>query len=567
MQACIDLMRPITDPASAQAAVDDIKPTFEEVGTAMADMMAHLQNPGAVLANLTEMQRLQNDMMRLDREFNAEIDRLTALKGLPVEFWNVFRVESNRLGRTLVQSAAAGNPSIDQSVVAAVVQSAAMYDQFTPDRIVEFELTNASGGDPDAATERLQAIAGDAAQVVSMSDPEDYDVVHVTVAPVDDFDKLIAAVDFGTVVDSEKAKGAAKVELPNMTEADNDAALAETEGDAAYTDAGAETDATVAPEVATTDGGRGEYYGGRGEYDGGRGEYAAVPDSAGAPQASGDTANASGSIPFVARPGGAAPQESGLAAAGTRLRDWMGALGAAGAQGRDMTALQPIVPGEPLPTDPNYHAQLAELLHDSQSQFHEQAVLALLTVQPNDVADKKVRQRIAQGYRYVAFETNAHADEAVQGLVHWGGVHSVPLLVELLGGGGGAGGMERGGGGPVSEQAIYDGLAKFATPEAATAIATRLSESATSGDAAFECLRTMGVVAEAPLLKVLPFESPEANLSAVGVLGDVGTKKSIAVLRRAAKSENADIVDAALGAIRAIQERERAAAAAAKADS
>ena len=43
---------------------------------------------------------------------------------------------------------------------------------------------------------------------------EDYDVVLVTVAPVDDYDALIAAVDFAKVTKHEKARGEATVELP-----------------------------------------------------------------------------------------------------------------------------------------------------------------------------------------------------------------------------------------------------------------------------------------------------------------------------------------------------------------
>jgi HEAT repeat protein len=217
-------------------------------------------------------------------------------------------------------------------------------------------------------------------------------------------------------------------------------------------------------------------------------------------------------------------------------------LAAGAAQGGQM----PGEPGEPMPWQANYHAQLAELLFDPQAPFHEKAVLALLEIGPKDVADKKVRARIAQGYRHVAFETGMHTAEGVRGLVVWGGKFSAPLLIELL---------EQNAMG--AEEAIFAGLGDIATPEAAEAVVARIGAS-TGSEAAWACLRRMGPVAEGALVAALPFESPEANLAAIGVLGEVGTKKSNAILRLATKSENEGVAAAALDALREIRERDRA---------
>ena len=198
---------------------------------------------------------------------------------------------------------------------------------------------------------------------------------------------------------------------------------------------------------------------------------------------------------------------------------------------------------------PNYHAQLAEHLFDAQSPFHEKAVLTLLNVPPAEVADKRVRGRIAQGFRQVAFaEGSTHAATGVRGLVAWGGKFSAPLLIELL---------EKGaGGGSGVEEALYEGLGSLATPECAAAVVERLN-AATSSHAAVECLRKMGPVAEEPLVESLPYESAEANLAAINLLADIGTRKSNAILRKATKSENEDVASAALEALRKIRDRER----------
>jgi len=211
-------------------------------------------------------------------------------------------------------------------------------------------------------------------------------------------------------------------------------------------------------------------------------------------------------------------------------------------------------PGEPIFYHRDYHAQLAECLFDAQSPFHEKAVLTLLNVSPREVADKKVRGRIAQGYRAVAFaEGSQHAASGVRGLVAWGGKFSAPLLIELLEK------TSAGGGGDV-DAALYEGLGVLATPECATAVVARLAVS-TSSPEAIECLKRMGPVAEEPLLAALPFEAAEANLAAINLLAESGTRKSNTILRLATKSENADVARAALDAIRKIRDRERQTAA------
>jgi hypothetical protein len=67
----------------------------------------------------------------------------------------------------------------------------------------------------------------------------------------------------------------------------------------------------------------------------------------------------------------------------------------------------------------------------------------------------------------------------------------------------------------------------------------------------------MGSVAEPALIAVLPFEQPDSNRAALEVLGEIGTRKSLSILRRATKSANEEVKEAALAALRSIQERLR----------
>jgi hypothetical protein len=486
IQETVDLMKSITDPNSARASIPDLKPTFTEMADATSAAM------GNTRISITNLGALA-DVGRALGELDQECQRLDQLKGLPVEFWDAFRLEWTQSQAKLFGSLAAEDPTEDAGLAAGLQQVLTMLQQHGPQRTVEITLTNVSSGDKDAAIEKIRTLAGGSAQVASFENPDESDEWLVAVAPVDDFDKLIAGVDFGTVTEQEKAKCGATVELAAIELAANEEVYVE------------------ADPTATAS-----------EFDGEYGRDGMMTDASGAfvPGADGSQATLSTVV-------------AGFSEFTTKLSGFV-PRGA---------------PGEPMFYHPNYHAQLAEHLFDAQSPFHEKAVLTLLNVPPGEVTDKKVRGRIAQGYRQVAFaEGSTHAAAGVRGLVVWGGKFSAPLLIELL--------EKSTAGGMGVEEALYEGLGALATPECAAAVVARISV-ATSSPGATECLRRMGPVAEQPLVDLLPFESAEANLAAINLLADIGTRKCNAILRKATKSENEDVASAALEAIRKIRDRER----------
>ncbi len=516
MESCVELMEPIADANSARAAIPQIEPTFKALADATVAVNDQMKDPEQAMRLMLQARKVLPDLDRVTGDFEVELERLNTLKGLPEEFWNEFRVEWYHVNRAMAAASAEGDPDFDPALLSAMDQVVAMLDQHGPQRTVEFKLTSAEVGNKDAAIARIVELAGPNAQVVSFQEPEVYDEWLVAVAPVSDFDKLIAAVDFGNVSDQDPAKREATIELEAVENESLETTATEpavaVEGDAIASAPPAETTVAYDPREGTPP------------------PNAAIPI---------ETAEAA--------PG----DESTMSQVKARLGEFLTTLAANAANGGMLPAAG--APGEPMPFHPNYHAQLAELLFDAQSPFHEKAVLGLLEVGPKDVPDKKLRGRIAQGYRHVAFETQAHMAEGVRGLVLWGGKFSAPLLIQLL--------ERNAAGGMGGDEAVYAGLGEIATAEGAEAVVARVVAGGTSSEAAWACLRQMGPVAEAALVAELPFESPEANQAAIGVLGEIGTKKSNAILRRATKSENEAVATAALDALKAIGERARAAAA------
>ena len=218
-QAMVNLLRPIKDASSATAAIPKIKPTFAEVAAANAAILQMMSDPAKVLSLMSQASNEMEEMSRTKDQMDAELERVDNLKGLPAEFWSVMRVESTRSLRDALAGIGDGG-EMSASFQAMMV----MYDQFGPQCVVELELRGVETGDKNAAIERLLKLAGPNATVAEVEDPEDSDIALLTVAPVDDFDKLAKGIDFGDVVDQEKAKGEIVVELPEAPAAEAAAA-------------------------------------------------------------------------------------------------------------------------------------------------------------------------------------------------------------------------------------------------------------------------------------------------------------------------------------------------------
>ena len=192
------------------------------------------------------------------------------------------------------------------------------------------------------------------------------------------------------------------------------------------------------------------------------------------------------------------------------------------------------------------YARLAQLLNSDDVFGKREAAESLLKVRPGDVASADTRKLIARGYRSVAMaEHGPDKNAAIQGLVIWGGKYSVPVLIDLL---------ER-------EQLkvpaeLFDGLATLKDPRGAEAVSRQLGNFF-NHDAAVRALRKMGATAEETLIKAAPSNDARVSLSAIELLGEVGTENSLELLAKAAKSRNPEVREAAKLATKSIRERSR----------
>jgi hypothetical protein len=202
----------------------------------------------------------------------------------------------------------------------------------------------------------------------------------------------------------------------------------------------------------------------------------------------------------------------------------------------------------PQSSDPNYHKKLADLMlvmanHEVQSQ----AIDALLAIPKDEIKDKVVRKQIAVNFRTLAERSGLPEDrgKAIRGLIHYGGKFSIPILIQILN-------REE----MVAPPELFKGFEQYPDEKGAAAVAKQVNNFFNSKEA-LRTLTRMGSAAEDALIAVAPSDDPEVSLAAVSALGDVGTKKSLPLLSKAAKSSNLEVSSAAKEASKAIIERSR----------
>lgn len=199
----------------------------------------------------------------------------------------------------------------------------------------------------------------------------------------------------------------------------------------------------------------------------------------------------------------------------------------------------------PKPGDSDYFERLIEVSQQGHFKDKDRAIDALISANPDD-ATMEIRKQVAQMFKKMAFD--GHLDEqkkGVRGMVAWGGKYSVPLLLELL-----DSDSSR-----FSREEVYLALGRLQDERAARPVAAKLEDFFDRKEA-YACLQKMGQVAEDALIEIAPSNDADVCLAAVKLLGEIGTEKSYPILRKALKSNNNQVSQAARLSIHRIKQRE-----------
>ncbi|WP_152097788.1 hypothetical protein [Lacipirellula parvula] len=493
MQAVTALLKSVQDPASAQVAAPKLGPAYQQMIDALNKMVAYEQKHGQVRALKGTINNLEKNVATSRAEFTAECERIDSMKGLPAEFWEPMRLYNTKILFAGLQAAG----EVEAAATELISQMLAMYDSIGVKNVVECGVTNVFPEDRAETIEKLRKLCGEGAQLIEFDDPDRPNAIMVMMGPVSDFDGMVKKIDFGQVTEQEKNRGEFELEV---------------------------------------------------RFDPDPQQYPAAPlvDDASQPMSPPPIAAEAHAHAEAAHAEAMKQHDEAIA----RMRGEVARMGGDTSHFDNMPDLRPHLSGgaldEPDESDPDYHKKLAEALDGGDEFQKRRAMEKLLDVEPSSVADKEVRAKIARGFREVAFESPVHQKVAVEGLILWGGKHSVPLLIEL---------MQKNSEMSVDDS-VYDGLAKHPTPEGAEAVANRLTSFFDKAKA-YACLKKMGPEAEEAVIEVAPIDDLEVNMFALEFFKDHGTKKCYAILQRARKSPNPQIQQAAMDAIREVRQREK----------
>jgi len=197
------------------------------------------------------------------------------------------------------------------------------------------------------------------------------------------------------------------------------------------------------------------------------------------------------------------------------------------------------------PSDPNYYDKLAELVIADDVFKRDKAVRVLLRTSPSQVTPEQ-RKKIARAFKQLVEDDRASMrEEAIKGLVIWGGKYSGPILLRMLE-------DSR----PFEVEHVIKALGDIKYAKAAPALAAKLGDFFLHQHVR-RALRQMGEDAEDALLVVAPSQNPDICLAAIELLGDCGTARSLPLLRQGATARNLRVRDASKEAIRKIIARQK----------
>jgi hypothetical protein len=483
-EALLKIFQNIRDPASAQAAINDVASGHRKFTSSLQGAIESAEfadsKGGVTDAAKNKFEQAVATLTGIAEKQQAEIERLTRISGLPKNFWMTLR--EAQFTRDLEISKFIPNWE-DEEAKRFTREASALFEKITPGRAVLVEFLGTRADDPQRLKNTIREKLPAEGEVVFIGAHGTYSFFA---GPVDDFDAFRKAMDFVQVADFD----AAQMTLHVRPKAASEVEIA----------------GTIQPAPANPT--FGENLSRRGPR-GRRGIRGASAEMAEILNATAETNTGSRSVTS------AMPRQTSLL---------------------------------PTPTDSQYYRKLSELMTSgSDTMARQQAIQVLIGTKPADITDVEVRKQIARNFRDLASEArrSSDVDLAIRGLVIYGGKFSAPILIDLI-----SKNNLR------IEPIMLDALSATQDPKAAEVIVKMLGNFF-NHDAAALAIAKMGSIAEQPLMDAAPSSDAKVSVTAIALLGDVGTEKSLSLLRQAQRSSNPQVKLAAENSTRKIGERRR----------
>lgn len=464
-----DTLETVRDAESARAAAPDIEAGYARLVRLIERVPILYQKYKDTRINNQTLAQIDQDLDQAGPRVIMEMKRLNQTRGLPAEFWNVTRRGSADLLVVSIRCKPFGQEPAAKEATDYAYNSQALLNKHGCGKVVGVDMTNLPSNLAQQACDRI----GDAAPGATLYHLSAGKTHSVMLGPVDDFQTIVDAIDFGTITYQDKARMSLIVEVDRrklgarFNSDEEEWQLREKERQLRK-----EESRQFSEKI--------------------RKDLDAARDQSEAEWA--------------------------------RLKKER---------------------REPDPNDSDYYEQLAERVTSGHHFDRNKAINVLLNTRPEQVKSAETRKRIARAFKDMALEKGFNQEPAIRGLVIWGGKYSVPVLIDML--------ADRST--LFHRAAIFRALAELQDERAAAPVAAHLGD-LVNHDAACTCLRRLGPLAEDALIDLAPSNNPSISLSAVQLLGEVGTGKCLELLKQAARSRNTHVKTAAKRSIEKILDRQ-----------
>ena len=192
--ALADTLQRVKDAESARSVVDELDTRFTEMIAAEKNAMKYKDEK--ILE--TRLKELTADMEKAMTRMKTEMERLSKVRGLPIEFWKVMKVR----GTEFIVAMLDGLPDVAAADRERMRRAHSLLTTHGLERLAVVELANYSPALRDKAIERFKKAAPGA----EVHEEQEDGKWKYIVAPVSDFRKFTAALDLGTATFEDESQ-------------------------------------------------------------------------------------------------------------------------------------------------------------------------------------------------------------------------------------------------------------------------------------------------------------------------------------------------------------------------
>ena len=202
-----DTLGSVQDAESARAATPELEARYTRLVVLMEKMPELMSKYKDTKVRKQTVDDLNRNLNEAQTRFQGELERVDRIRGLPSEFWEMVRTKSADLMVAAIEFLQGLQGTVPKEAANFTYNIRNLLKTHGHERVVSVELENLPSGIAQQAYDKIQAAAPDA----TLYHFNDGNLHDVFLGPVDDYQAIVAAVDFGTIEYEDEGRRAIAV--------------------------------------------------------------------------------------------------------------------------------------------------------------------------------------------------------------------------------------------------------------------------------------------------------------------------------------------------------------------